>query len=386
VAAWGKSIVILGGGFGGLTAANDLRLQLGKEHRVTVIDKKSQFFMGLAMLWVLSGQRRPWEKAGDLTRLNAKGIRFIESEVTRIDTYSKRVSTTDGEIPFDYLIMALGADQSPESVPGFAAGALDLYTVEGAAELYERLKKFDHGKLMVMISAVPLKCPSAPYEAAMLMDEMLRKKGVRDKIDIQVFTPEPQPLPIAGPTVGAQVMSLLSEKGIGFNPRSKPKEIDAKSRTVTFENGTKANYDLLAGVPTHVVPNVTRNSTLAGPSGWIPVDRGTLQTRIPDIFAIGDVAQVMTANNLPMPKLGTLAEEEAKVVARNIVHALFGEESRTRYEGNGTCFVEVGGGKACLARGEFLAHPAPRVVLDRPTVEALELKRSFEASRMAEWF
>ena len=155
---------------------------------------------------------------------------------------------------------------------------------------------------------------------------------------------------------------------------------------MTFENGTTANYDLLAGVPTHVVPRVVKDSILAGPNGWIPADKRTLQTRVPNVYAVGDVAAVMTANNLPIPKLGTVAEEEAKVVARNIVNHIHGQESRSRFEGIGTCFVEVGDGKACLGRGEFLAEPAPKVVIDPPSAEALKLKRDFEAQRLASWF
>ena len=386
VAGWGKSIVILGGGFGGLTAANELRRQLSKEHTVTLVDKKDQFFMGLAKLRVLTGMKLPWEHAGDLRQLRSKGVNFVETLVSRLNLSSRIVTTEAGDLPYDYLIVALGADQSPGSVPGFVEGAFDMYTVEGAAALRDRLNTLNQGKLMVMISAMPFKCPGAPYEATMLMEEMLRNRGVRDKVDIQIFTPEPQPLPIGGPAIGVQFKSLLTERGIGFNPGCKPKEIDAKKKSVTFENGTTANYDLLAGVPTHVVPRVVKDSILAGPNGWIPVDKKTLQTKIPNVFAVGDVATVMTANNLSIPKLGTVAEEEAKVVARNIVNHIHGQESRSRFEGNGTCFVEVGGGKACLARGEFLAEPAPKVVLDSPSVEALQMKRNFEAQRLASWF
>jgi sulfide:quinone oxidoreductase len=386
VATWAKSIVILGGGPGGLTAANELRLQLAREHQVTLVDKKDQFFMGLAKLRVLTGLKLPWEHAGDLRQLRAKGITFVETQISRLNLSSRIVTTEAGNLPYDYLVVALGADQSPGSVPGFAEAAYDMYTVEGAAALRDRLNTFNEGKLMVMVSSVPFKCPGAPYEAAMLMEEMLRNRGVRDKVDIQIFTPEPHPMSIGGTAIGNQFKSLLTERGIGFNPGCKPKEVDAKKRSVKFENGTSASFDLLAGIPTHVVPRVVKDSILAGPNGWIPVDKKTLQTRVPNVFAVGDVTAVMTANNLPIAKLGTVAEEEAKVVARNIVNHIHGQESRSQFEGIGTCFVEVGGGKACLARGQFLAEPAPKIVIDPPSAEALQQKRDFEAQRLASWF
>jgi sulfide:quinone oxidoreductase len=382
----GSSIVILGGGFGGLTVANQLRRQLGREHQITLIDKKPQFSMGFATLWVLSGRREPGEGARDLGLLEAKGINFVQSEVTRIDTSGRRVSTAAGDFAFDYLIVALGADLSPEGVPGFSEGAHNLYTLEGAAELRKQLQRLDRGKLLVVISGMPFKCPSAPYEAAMLMDDILRIKQVRDRVDIQVFTPELQPLPVAGPAVGVQVKALLSERGIGFNPGSKPKQVDGRGKSVSFENGTKVGYDLLAGVPTHVAPKVVKDSGLAGSAGWIPVDKRTLQTAVPNVFAVGDVASMMTANNLLLPRVGVLAEEEARVVASNIASQIQGVGASSRFEGRGTCFVEVGGGKASLAQGEFLAEPSPKITLEVPSARALEMKREFEASRLASWF
>ena len=218
VAVWGKSIVILGGGPGGLTAADELRRQLGKDYTVTLVDKSDQFFMGLAKLRVLTGQKLPWEHAGDMRLLKAKGINFLQTQVSRLNLSSRIVTTEEGNLPYDYLIIALGADQSPGSVPGFAEAAYDMYTVEGSAALRDRLNTFNQGKLMIMISSVPFKCPGAPYEAAMLMEEMLRNRGVRDKVDIQVYSPEPMPLQIGGPAIGNQLKALLTEKGIGYNP------------------------------------------------------------------------------------------------------------------------------------------------------------------------
>lgn len=382
----GRSILILGGGFGGLTAANDLRKRLGREHKITVVDKQPRFVMGLSKLWILTGRKSLGEVSGDLNLLNSKGIRFVQAEVTQIDARRRKVSTTAGEIPFDYLIIALGADLSPGSVPGFSEGAYNFYSVEGAAKLAERLKEFNSGKLMVLVSSTPFKCPTAPYEASMMIYDMLRKKGVTGEVHIEIYTPEPQPLLVAGPEMGARVRALLTERGIVFNPVSKPKEIDPNVRTVTFENGTKAGYDLLAGVPAHVVPQVIKDSWLSGPAGWIPVDKNTLQTKIPNVFAIGDVAVVTMANNLPMPKVGVLAEEEAKVVAANIALDIHGSEMKEEFGGLGTCFVEVGGGQATLIRGAFLAEPAPRIMLDPPSAATLQLKEQFEVQHLSAWF
>jgi sulfide:quinone oxidoreductase len=382
----GKSILILGGGFGGLTSANELRARLGSEHTITLVDKKAKFFMGLAKLWILSGRRELGEGSRDLKLLERKGVKVLEEEVRRIDVSAKLVRTDKDELSFDYLIVALGADLASENLPGFRENAFNFYTVEGAYKLREALQELDKGKVVVVVSAIPFKCPSAPYEAAMLMDEMLRQRWVRNNVDIQIYTPEPQPLPVAGETVGDRVKAFLSERNIGFNPNLKPKKIDGKSKVLNFDNGKRINYDLVAGVPVHVVPKVIKESGLAGPSGWIPVNKRTLQTNVPNIYAIGDCASFMTANSFLVPRLGILAEEEAKIVSTNIANEIVRNDTRVQFEGHGTCFIEVGGGRACLAQGDFLAEPAPKIVIDFPSTQALALKKEFEAFRLAAWF
>ncbi len=379
------SIVVLGGGFGGIVVANQLRKRLGSEHQIVLVDKKSSFFMGLAKLWVLTGQRRPDEQM-DLKRLEAKGISVVPGEVMKIDPSARQVSTTAGSFGFSHLVVALGAETAPEAVPGFVDGAYNLYDIEGAKRAGEAIRKFSGGKLVLAISALPFKCPPAPYEAAFLIDEMLRKQGVRDKTDLQLFTPEPFPLPVGGPTAGAQVKDLLAKKGIAYNPGKKPKQIDPTAKSITFEDGTKTDYDLLVGIPVHTVPKVVRESGLGGPSGWIPVDKKTLKTAWPNVYAIGDVAGAMTSNNLLLPRAGILAEEEAKVVANNIACEVSGQGEVQQFEGKGACFLEVGGGQAALVEGEFFAEPIPKVQVREPSAEGFRLKKEFEASRLAAWF
>lgn len=381
-------ILILGGGFGGITAANQLRERLGKEHQIIMIDKKSSFLMGLAKLWILSGQREPGDQTRDLKMLEKKGIRIVQSEIRKIDTAAKTVATTTRDFKFRYLIIALGAETSPEAVPGFVEGAYDLYdeSLRGVLRLREALRKFDGGRTLLTIFGLPFKCPPAPYEAAFLIDEILRKKGARDKTDFQFFTPEPFPLPVGGATAGTVVKNLLAERNIYYNPGRKPKQVDPKNKSVAFEDGTVVKYDLLVGVPIHTVPKVVRESGLAGPSGWIPVDKRTLQTSWPNIYAVGDVAGVMTANNLLLPRSGILAEEEAKVVANNIATNLLGRGEFRKFEGEGTCFLEVGEGKAALVEGKFLAEPLPKVQVSQPSTDALQIKKEFESSRIDSWF
>jgi sulfide:quinone oxidoreductase len=376
---------VLGGGFGGIVIATQLKERLGSGHSITLIDKRPSFFMGLAKLWVLTGARRPDEQR-NLKVLELKGIEVIQTEVTKIVPSTMEVITNEGTFSFDYLVVALGAEMAPEAVPGFGQGACNLYDIEGARRTHEAIRDFAGGKLVFMVCGLPFKCPPAPYEAVFLIDEMLRKQGVRGKTDLLMFTPEPFPLPVGGPDAGASVKNLLARKEIAYNPGKKPKQVNSTTKTIEFEDGAQAQYDLLVGVPIHSVPKVVKESGLGGPSGWIPVNKRTLETGFPNVYALGDVAAVTTTNNLLVPKSGILAEEEAKVVANNIAVKILGKGEPREFEGKGVCFLEVGGGQAALVEGEFFAEPVPRVRVTEPSAEGLRAKQDFEASRLAKWF
>ncbi len=120
-------------------------------------------------------------------------------------------------------------------------------------------------------------------------------------------------------------------------------------------------------MPPHRAPAVIRDSGLTGESGWMSVDRHTLQTRWPNVFAIGDVVSIPLALGKPLPKAGVFANREAEVVAENLAHALAGQAQPARFDGHGDCFIEIGGGKAGFGGGDFYAEPKPAVTLHQPS-------------------
>ena len=214
---------------------------------------------------------------------------------------------------------------------------------------------FRGGSLRLIVSSTPFKCPPAPYEAAMLIDDYLRSKGLRDKSDIQIFTPEPLPMPIAGPEVGNTVVSMLNEKGIGFHNNTKVSLIDGDSKLIIFENGSREKYDLLIAIPPHTSPKVVRESIgdLADASGWIPVDPKSMQTKHDRVYAIGDVAAVKLQSGMMLPKAATFAFGQAEIVASNLTSSVLGTETRS-WDGFGECFIETGAGFAGYGSGRLL--------------------------------
>ncbi len=357
--------IILGGGVGGLTAANELRQLSSAEHRVVLIERQRDYLFTPSLLWAMVGTRRADRIARPLGDLLRRGVELVHASVERIDP-EKRIVTAGGrELHYDALVVALGAELAPEAMPGYVEAAHDFFAPAGAASLWAALQTFDGGRVVVAVSSLPYKCPAAPYEAALLIEDALRRRRLRERTEVLLVTPEPQPMPVAGPALGAAVTSLLRDRGIVFQPNRPPAAIDPARRELVFADGTREHFDLLAAVPPHRAPEVVRASSLANQSGWIPVDPQTLRTRADDVYAIGDIAAIALPNGKLLPKAGVFAHAEALVVARRIAAERAGSRAPA-FDGVGYCWVETGGGRAAFASGDFYADPAPRIDLRGP--------------------
>ena len=362
----GKTILILGGGIGGLVAAHELRRQLGPDHRIIVIDKESHHRYQASYLWLMMGWREPEALTRRLTALNRWGAAYHQAEALHIDTSSRVVETTKETIPYDYLVIALGSVLDAAAIPGLAEAGLTPYEIADAARLAEVWPRWEKGSLAVVIAALPFKCPAAPYEAAFLLDHGLRQRKVRSSVDISFYTPEPQPMPVAGPAAGQAITQAMLSKGINYHPGHRLSSLSAESRVIRFENGNEAHFDHLVYVPPHKPPAVAVNSELTDASGWIPVHPQTLQTQHEGVYALGDVSALTLANGMMLPKAGVFAHREAEVVAHNIAMEIKGRKERKVFDGWGGCFIEMGEGKAAYGSGNFLASPSPSVQIHPP--------------------
>jgi sulfide:quinone oxidoreductase len=358
-------VVILGGGVGGMVVAKRLRQRLAPGHRVVVVERYAEHVFAPSLLWLMTGQRQPNDITRPLQDLLDPGTELILAEVVAIAPDEKMVRTSAGDLPYDYLVVALGAELAPEALPGFSAVAHSFFGLEGARALWSDIQSFDGGRVAVLVSSLPYKCPAAPYEAALLLDDVLRRRGLRDRCQVDVYTPEPLPMPVAGPAIGRAVVSMLSARQIGFHPSLQVTGVDAAKRELLFTDVPAAGFDLLAGVAPHRAPRVVRESALASESGWISVDKHTLQTGYPDVYAIGDVTAIRLPNGKMLPKAGVFAHGEGMVVAERISVAIAGAEPRAAFDGLGYCWIEAGAGSAGFASGNFYAEPEPDVGLPR---------------------
>ena len=380
-----ETVVILGGGVGGLVTANELRKALPKAHRVVLVEREQTFVFAPSLLWLITGWRTAEKISRPLARLAKKGITVVQGEIQHIDAGLREIMVNGRTLEGHSLVIALGAELAPDTIPGLAQAGHNFYTLAGAESLRDQLRGFSGGKLVILTAAPAYKCPAAPYEAAMLMEHHCRKRQIRERTEIDLFTAEPGPMGVAGPDVSKAVRQMVEAKGITYHPEYQIKEVDPVTRRLRFTNGTEAPYDLLAYVPPHRAPRVVRESGLVGESGWIAVNRRTLETAFPGVYAIGDVASIPLALGKPLPKAGVFAHYEGQVVARNIARAIIGKGKPATFDGEGECFVETGDGKAGFGKGNFYAEPVPQVTLHAPSRHWHAAKILFERDSLRRW-
>jgi len=364
----GRSVIVLGAGLGGLVAAETLRKLLPDSDRVVAVDRSDRHFFPPSLLWLMVGDRKPEDFTRSFERLENRGVELRHGNVTRIDPARREVVIDGQSFAADALVIALGADYAPEAIPGLAAAGLNIYTLEGAGAIHDALDRFAGGRIVILTAAPMYKCPAAPYEAALLVDAFLRKRGLRDKTTIEFFAAETRPMFVAGPDLGAAVRGMVETQGVAYHPEHQVKDIDPAARHITFTNGTTAEYDLLFYVPPHRAPAVVREAGLTNEAGWIPVDRHTLQTRFENVFAIGDINSIPLKMGRPLPKAGIFAHGQAEVVANNIAHSWAGRGSPRKFVGEGMCFIETGNARAGIGKGNFYAEPMPQVAMHGPNL------------------
>ncbi|MEE8418508.1 MAG: FAD/NAD(P)-binding oxidoreductase [Dehalococcoidales bacterium] len=380
----GKTIVILGGGFGGLTVAQQLRRELPEEHRIIVVEKKDTFSLHPFNMRFMVGEiTDKQEVERSLSDLAGKGIEWVHEEILELDPAARKVKTSSGTLEGDYLIISLGAEKDGSGIPGFADSAYNLYDPDQALLINKPLRELETGRAVVLVCSSPFSCPAAPYEAAFLMDAAFRTKGNREQVEVAIYTPEGKPMGGAGPSVGDALIGMLEEHDIKFNPQRKLQKIEKGK--IVFEDG-EAPFDLLVGIPPHSAPKVVKEAGLTDESGWIPVELDSLETSHPGVYAIGDITSIKQPNptGLSLPKAGVFADEQARVVAANLAAEIRGEDKSKRFDGKGFCYIEVGGGQTAYGSGNFFGYPGPQVYLEPPTQKLHDERKKLERDQLAD--
>lgn len=375
--------LVLGAGFGGITVSTELKRLLGDEHEVVLVDRAEEFSMGLRKLWELVGHATIADGSRPRELLREHGIDLRRGEISAIDP-AARSATVNGEvIEADYLVIALGAVQRPDLVPGLAEHGHDIWSTAGIPGAASALAGFESGKIVVLIAGAPYPCPPAPFECVLHVDEQLRARGIRDGAQLAVATLQPMLMPNAGEAGSAWMAEQLTARDISFQVGSKVERVEPG--VVHFAE-SELEFDLLFAIPPHRAPDVVREAGLLAENGWMAVDPGTFATTHERVFAVGDVNLIPLANGLPLPKAGIIAELEGARVAAAIVAAERGGPQPEPFDGIAACYVEMGPSAAARVDAEWYTAPAPLVSIAEPSAENAAAKRRFESERLERWF
>jgi sulfide:quinone oxidoreductase len=371
-------VVVLGAGFGGLECSARLAESLGADADVTLVDRAEGFTFGFQKLDVMFGHADTDATLHRYADLVQPGVQFMPATVTAIDPHNRSVETDTGTFDADVLVIALGADVDPAATPGLVECGHEFYSRAGAIAARERLDSFDGGRVVIGVTSLPIKCAPAPSEAALLVHDLLVRRGVRDRSEITLVSPVAAPVPPSPPASKA-LIAAFAERGITWIPETAVQSLDAERHVAVLSDGRELPFDLYLGVPKHHAPSVVVDAGLTE-KGWIPVDPRTMKTTFAGVYAIGDVTSVGT------PKAGVFAEGQGRYVADAIVAEHFNAPLTRDYEATGYCYLQVGERNLAEVHVTVVPGEGSSSTMNGPSPELNDRKVTFAASRVERWF
>jgi len=329
-----KQLVILGHGTGGTIIAAKMRQRLAEnDWQITVIDRDWQHHYQPGWLFIPFGIYT----AADCVKPKAKfvppGVTLVLDEITEIDPVKKQVKTKRDTYAYDWLVVATGARIMPDEVEGMAEGmGRDIHTFysqEGAVALYDKLKYFHRGRVVINIAELPFKCPVAPLEFAFMADWFFTKNGVRKNIEIELVTPLSAAFtkPVAAGLLG----KICEDKNIKVTPNYQLAQVDAANKVIKSYGNQEVPYDLLVAIPPNFGAQIIMDSVMGDPMGYVDTDHHTLKAKGYDyIYVVGD------ATNVPTSKAGAVAHYQADTIVDNLVREIDGQPPWPNYDGHAT--------------------------------------------------
>ncbi|MCS7095012.1 MAG: NAD(P)/FAD-dependent oxidoreductase [Thaumarchaeota archaeon] len=366
-----KRVVVVGGGTGGTILANKMVSLLrsetseGKAEVHLFADSTEHVFspgnLDIAFRGMVPASFRRREAA----LLNRRVV-LHETAVNRIDLMNRTILYDSKVLNYDYLVLATGSVARPDVIEGLKEASHNFHTgQEDARKTWEALSRFSKGKLVVLTN-IPHKCPPSPVEAVFLVEELMRERGLRDKVEIYYATPYTRAYP--APAIADVVEPLMEKRGIRLYNMFNTDYVDTKLRKVYSIEGEELEFDMLITVPPHRGADIVFRSEIGDAEGWIPTDRETMRySNSDDVYVVGD------ATNIPISKSGVVAHLEAIVAAENITSDYFGTGKVYCYTGRINCPLELGGNRAVFVSATYEKPPTRQ----KPSEMKYLMKRTF---------
>ncbi len=336
-----KKLLIVGAGAAGTILANSVDR---KKYSITMIDPSDiQVFQPQWLYIAFKGQREMSRRESSLLK---KGIELVHDAVTSVDFAGRSVKTASGKsYPYDYIAIATGIVGDLSKVPGLAdvdAEFGDYHTSAAQAKkVWEHLQNFKGGTIAIGQSYPLLKCPPSPLEGTFLLEEFIRKKGLKEKTRIVFFTPYPRAYPAEA--INELVEPLLKERGIEVMTFFDTDRVDPKERTIYSIEGDSIKYDLPIIIPPFANVDIKYSpSEVLDRDRLLKVDKHTMRIEgFDNAFGLGDSAA------LPTAKSGVGAHLEAKTVA-----SILNGKDMT-FNGRTNCPFDTGYGKGTFVIGSY---------------------------------
>ena len=330
-------ILIVGGGMGGTILANNLARRLRNEvrsgkARITLLSASERHMYQPGLLYLAIGRMTPDELYRDQASLLEQGIEFHVDPVEEFRLDNNEVKTKSGKVyGYDVIAIATGSRPTPEEIPGLAESAELFYTEESAVKMFNRLRRFEGGKVLVAVG-VPHKCPMAPLEITFMLYDYFKQRGILDKVKLHYTYPVGRVHSLEN--VAKWAAPEMDRLGISYETLFNLKEVDSAKKIAKSEEGSETDFDLLISIPAH------RNHL-------------NMEGR-ENVFVLGDTT------NLPISKAGSTAHFEAEALGENIAAMVKLGSPVREYDGKVFCFIEAGLDRATYAMFDYNNPPQPK--------------------------
>ena len=320
-------VLILGGGFGGVVAAERLAQQLGDEHQITLVSRSRNFVFYPALVKVAFGKCEAKDVSFDLRHaMLDRRVNFIEAEVARIDPVERKVTIAHGEIEgnisYDYLIFALGRRLATERITGFYEHAHHLLNLDKALKFGKAISNFHKGRAVIG-QCDGTRLPIPVYETAFALARLLKERGERDQVRITVVSPGEFAAEFEDRDAAIALEKAFGVHEIEFLPNFPIETVTQNS--VLTRSGNAINHDLLMLLPPFRGSSAASYLGLTNDEGYINVDWTMRVTGHERIYAVGDCV------NFNGPKMGHMATRQGEVAAMNLAAEIDGHEPVSHY-------------------------------------------------------
>jgi sulfide:quinone oxidoreductase len=367
-------ILIIGGGAAGITVAASMARRGVPARDIAIVEPSDTHYYQPAFTLVGAGVYDLAKTRRSTDSLIPPGVTRIRASATAFapDSNSVELSTGD-KTTYDYLVVCIGLKLDWDKVEGLAAalghdGVCSNYSPTHVTYTWDCIKALKPGGRAVFTQPpLPFKCPGAPQKIVYLTVDNLRRRGIRERVEIEYYVHAPVIFGV--PFFARQLAKIAEACGVKVFYQHNLVALDAKAKTAVFEiaggdkQGQRINvpYDMLHVSPPQSPPDAIKSSPLANAAGWVEVNQNSMQhVRYANIFSLGDVA------SSPNSKTAAAVRKQAPVVVQNILRLMRGAAVENGYDGYASCPLTTANGKAIIAEFVYGGKVTPTLPLLDP--------------------